>query len=109
VGEVPRRLCVPDRDVMIESAATPPQHGPYPIFRMFRHRGPAGAMKYRGAHSAIWAGDVLLNERPRQVATEFRLRHWNFERDARRMIEKGAYYDRMCAEERPFRESHVMI
>jgi hypothetical protein len=108
VGSVPRRLVVPERDVMIESACEPPMFLPYPILRMFAHRGPPGAMQYRGAHMAIWAGDTLLNERIRQVETGFRLRHWNHERSARRLIDKGEYYTRLCRAEEPFRSTHCL-
>jgi glycosyltransferase involved in cell wall biosynthesis len=109
VGEVPRRMYVPAVDVVIESAANPPTHVPYPIFRMFAHRGSPGAMRYAGAHMAIWSGDRLLNERVRQVAGGFRLRHWNHERDARRLIDKGTYYERMCRAEEPFRSSRSLV
>ena len=65
---------------------------PYPVYRVFKHRE---GIKYKGTHHALWVDGELLNHRPIKTLEGCHLKHYIGERDERRKLDKGIYYERL--------------
>jgi hypothetical protein len=77
--------------------------------RFFRWRN---GIRYEGTHNSLWVGGALLNEKPRDIAGGFWIKHYTEDRgirNANRLMRKARYYDWLGENEADFRRRHVLI
>lgn len=69
-------------------------------------------LRYEGTHHALWNANRLMNEKPRNLAAGFWIKHYTEDRgvrNANRLKRKAEYYHWLENEEADFRRRHILV